>query len=44
MGAGPAVVSGERGGWVHLLDPDRKFHNNWRSEIFIKNIIKGYHD
>ncbi|KAL5480857.1 hypothetical protein ACEPAI_9797 [Sanghuangporus weigelae] len=31
MGAGAVVVSGgEQGGWVHLLDPKRKFHNNWR--------------
>ncbi|EJC97789.1 hexose transporter [Fomitiporia mediterranea MF3/22] len=30
MGAGPAVVSGERGAWVDLLDPNRKYHNNWR--------------
>ncbi|KAI5123250.1 hypothetical protein M0805_001339 [Coniferiporia weirii] len=30
MGVSAVAVSGEKGGWVHLLDPNRKFHNNWR--------------
>ena len=30
--AGGAVVvnNGDKAEWVHLLDPNRKYHNNWR--------------
>ncbi|THH11414.1 hypothetical protein EW145_g647 [Phellinidium pouzarii] len=30
MGAGAIAVSSGKGGWAHLIDPNRKFHNNWR--------------
>ncbi|TDL25202.1 hexose transporter [Rickenella mellea] len=30
MGAGAVVVNGQTAGWVHLIDPNRKWYNNGR--------------
>ncbi|KAL5501757.1 hypothetical protein ACEPAH_9017 [Sanghuangporus vaninii] len=30
MGAGAAIVGNDKGGWKGLLNPNRKFYNNWR--------------
>ncbi|KAL5519868.1 hypothetical protein ACEPAG_1528 [Sanghuangporus baumii] len=30
MGSGAAIVGNDMGGWKGLLNPDRKFYNNWR--------------
>ena len=30
MGAGAVATAGDAGGFKHLLDPNRKWYNNWR--------------
>ncbi|KAH8113763.1 hexose transporter [Phellopilus nigrolimitatus] len=39
MGGGAVLVNNDKNGWVHLIDPNRKFHNNWS---LITSSTNGY--